>query len=48
MFEIKKSSFYPVESMDNKHNYKRWFIVNTNGMVTEHVFLDVTDPSHRE
>lgn len=48
MLETKKSGFFPVNSLEGKANYKRFFRIESDGSVIERVFLDVPDISHRE
>lgn len=46
--KIKKSSFHPVESLENKPNYKTYYRIESDGTILERVFLDIPDPSDRE
>lgn len=45
---IKKSSFYPVKSLENKSNYKRYYRIERDGSIFERIFLDIPDPAIRE
>lgn len=40
--------FYPVSSLDDKNNFKRFHRVEGDGSITERVFLDVSDMRARE
>jgi hypothetical protein len=48
MINIKRSGFYPVDSLEDKRNYKRFHRIESDGSVVERVFLDVPDSAHRE
>jgi hypothetical protein len=48
MTKIKKSSFYPVSSLDGKNNFKEFKRIERDGSIIERVFLDISDPSKRE
>lgn len=48
MTNAKKSSFYPINSLEDKSNFKRFHRIERDGSVIERVFLDVPDPSERE
>ncbi|ACA88031.1 hypothetical protein Swoo_3772 [Shewanella woodyi ATCC 51908] len=48
MIKRRKSSFYPVGSLENKRNYKEYFILEKDGSIVDKVFLDIIDPSRRE
>lgn len=45
---VSRSDFYPVGSLDDKRNYKRFYRIETDGSIRESVHLDVSDASHRE
>lgn len=45
---VKKADFFPVSSLDDKRNYKRYFYIRPNGSILERIHLDVPDPAHRE
>ncbi|WP_103071847.1 hypothetical protein [Aquimarina sediminis] len=45
---IEKSSFHPIDSLDNKSNYKKYYRIEKNGKIIERIFLDILNPSHRE
>jgi hypothetical protein len=44
----KKAGFFPVNSLANKRNFKRWLRIERDGSVNFRVFLDVPDRSLRE
>lgn len=44
----RKSSFYPVGSLDGKNNYKPFFRIEEDGSIIERVFLNIPDSSERE
>lgn len=44
----KKSSFYPITSLDKLHNYKQFYLIERDGTVFERVFLNISDVSLRE
>ncbi|MCB0369640.1 MAG: hypothetical protein H6571_15570 [Lewinellaceae bacterium] len=46
--KIKKSSFYPVSSIDGKKNYKRYYRIDENGSILERIFLNISDMNIRE
>ncbi|MDD2736666.1 MAG: hypothetical protein PHF56_22265 [Desulfuromonadaceae bacterium] len=48
MINIKRSDFYPVNSLNGKRNYKRFHRIESDGSVVERIFLNVTDSTHRE
>ena len=48
MKEIRRSGFYPVTSLDEKRNYKRFYRIEQDGSIVERVFLNVPDSAHRE
>lgn len=48
MIKRRKSSFYPVSSLENKRNYKEYSIIEKDGSIVDKVFLDIIDPSSRE
>jgi len=48
MNQPRQSTFYPVNGLDDKSNYKRFIRVKRDGSLVERVFLDVPDPSERE
>src|SRR5688572_6743111 len=43
-----RKGFYPLSSLDGKHNYKRNMRIERDGKVTESVFLHVPDQRIRE
>lgn len=45
---IQKSSFYPVQDLEGKSNYKRYYRIAPDGVVFERIFLDISDPTLRE
>jgi len=45
---LKHAGFFPVESLEDKQNFKRLLKIHQDGSVEERVFLDVPEPSHRE
>lgn len=45
---IQKSSFYPVQNLEDKSNYKRYYRIGPNGSIFERIFLDICDPALRE
>ena len=44
----RRSDFYPVRSLADKRNYKRFFRIERDGSIRESVHLDVPDMTHRE
>lgn len=44
----RRSDFYPVKSLRDKHNYERFFRIERDGSIRETVHLDCPDVSHRE
>jgi hypothetical protein len=44
----RKSSFYPIGSLEGKTNFKEYASIDRDGTITEKVFLNVLDPSERE
>ena len=48
MLEIRKSSFYPICKMDDKHNYKPYNLIHKDGTIFERIFLEIPNPSLRE
>jgi len=48
MDNIKQSSFFPVSSLEGKNNYKVFYRIEEDSTISEHVFLDVSDPTKRE
>ena len=45
---VRRADFYPVGSLTDKRNYKRFFRIQPDGTIRETVRLNVVDPSHRE
>lgn len=45
---ITKSSFYPVNSLAGKSNFKEFYRVEPDGSIVKRVFLQVADPEERE
>ncbi len=45
---FEKSSFHPVDGLDNKSNFKKYYRIEKNGKIIERIFLDILIPSHRE
>lgn len=45
---VRRSDFYPVGSLQDKQNYKRFLRIERDGSVRESVHLDVPDVTHRE
>jgi hypothetical protein len=45
---IRKSSFYPVGSLEGKSNFKKYLTIQNDGSITENVLLNVNKPSERE
>lgn len=45
---IRRSEFYPIGSLEDKRNFKRFFRIETDGTICESVHLDVPDVAHRE
>ena len=48
MEKIKQSSFFPASPVEGKNNYKVFYRIEEDATVSEHVFLDVIDPSKRD
>jgi hypothetical protein len=48
MENIKQSSFFPVSPLEGKNNYKVFYRIEEDATVSEHVFLDISDPRKRE
>lgn len=48
MTNKRKSSFYPIGSLEGKNNFKEYAIIDREGTITEKVFLNVLDSSERE
>ena len=48
MVKIKQSDFYPVNSLEDKNNYKRIYTVKPDGSIIERIVLDIPDVAHRE
>jgi len=48
MDNIKKSSFFPVSSLEGRNNYKVFYKIEEDLTISQHIFLDVSDPSKRE
>jgi hypothetical protein len=46
--EIIKSSYHPVESLENKENYKIYYSIDTQGKTRERILLDISDQRLRE
>lgn len=46
--DIQKSTFYPLETLDDKKNYKPFYRIEEDGTIIAKVLLDIPDPSHRE
>lgn len=45
---MRRSGFFPVDTLDDKRNFKRLVRIERDGSLVERVFLDVPDPSLRE
>lgn len=48
MIKTNRSKYFPACEMDGRHNFKRVFRIEKNASVTERIFLDIPDPTHRE
>lgn len=48
MSKRRKSTFYPVGSLENRRNYKEISIIEKDGSIVDKIFLDIVDPSNRE
>jgi len=46
--QLRKSSFSPVNSLEDKHNFKRYYRLEKDGVVTERIFLDIPVAALRE
>ncbi len=45
---IRNSSFFPINDLKNKANYKEYLIVERDGKVLRRIFLNIFNPEHRE
>lgn len=43
-----RSDFYPLRTLSGKSNYKRYIRVNQAGFASEHIYLNIPEPSLRE
>jgi hypothetical protein len=46
--EIIKSSYHPVNPLEGKDNYKKYYLVDAQGKIKERILLDISDQRLRE
>lgn len=45
---IHNSSFFPIQDLRNKDNYKEYLIIKRDGSTLRRIFLNIFEPEHRE
>lgn len=45
---VRNSSFFPINDLKDKTNYKEYLIVKKDGKILRRIFLNVFNPEHRE
>lgn len=45
---IRNSSFFPINDLKDKTNYKEYLIVERDGKILRRIFLNIFNPEHRE
>jgi hypothetical protein len=45
---IRNSSFFPINDLKDKTNYKEYFIVERDGKILRRILLNIFNPEHRE